>query len=514
MQLALRHHSRHIFAWGVVFLALLSTVYLSEVVLNEDYRLLLTVAAFAAGAFSAFFILGNWRIGVVQFFVWVVFEDLLRKFLGNSMTVYEVKDFLIVVTYVSFALARWRRREQPAVNPIRVPLLLFVGWVIVQTLNPNIDNFAVPILGLRMSLMYIPLLYLGYSFIKEEKHYRDLLILMMSVAGLISLLGLTQAVFGLNFLNPDSAPNLRLYLTRTVASGQMSIPRPTATFVDAGRFASYVLFMSYLGLGLIGYLYTTKGLSTQRQRFWAIFTCATVLAGLFLSGGRAGLLWILLSLMGLYWVYRRTRWRRTATRRAFPFIRVAFGTAVVFISLIIAFPQRFEAVYQFFVESVDPTSPYTEAFSRPRGSWDDTVKAFSVGGLMGNGTGSASLGLLYLTPYLTEDQVYRFRYQIEGGFAVVLWEWGAVGLFLWLWWSFGLMRRVYLIAKATRGTRFFWPSTTTLFCFGILLFPSFATGMSVYQNYITQSLLWFTAGMVFRFPTLIAPPSISPTVHQ
>src|ERR1039458_8929870 len=42
-------------------------------------------------------ILNDWRSGVLFFLVWILFEDLARKYLGNSMTVFFAKDFLVSV---------------------------------------------------------------------------------------------------------------------------------------------------------------------------------------------------------------------------------------------------------------------------------------------------------------------------------------------------------------------------------------------------------------------------------
>src|ERR1700686_295158 len=65
-------------------------------------------------------ILNDWRGGVLVFLVWLLFEDLARKYLGNSMTVYFAKDFLVGVAYFSFYFAK-RRKE---VDILRVPFLL------------------------------------------------------------------------------------------------------------------------------------------------------------------------------------------------------------------------------------------------------------------------------------------------------------------------------------------------------------------------------------------------------
>src|ERR1700726_2860931 len=54
-------------------------------------------------------ILNDWRSGVLLFLIWLLFEDLARKYLGNSMTVYFAKDFLVAIAYLSFYLAKRRR---------------------------------------------------------------------------------------------------------------------------------------------------------------------------------------------------------------------------------------------------------------------------------------------------------------------------------------------------------------------------------------------------------------------
>ena len=51
-------------------------------------------------------IMNDWRSGILLFLVWLLFEDLARKYLGNSMWVYFAKDFLIGVAYASYYVAK------------------------------------------------------------------------------------------------------------------------------------------------------------------------------------------------------------------------------------------------------------------------------------------------------------------------------------------------------------------------------------------------------------------------
>src|SRR5207253_4004485 len=66
------------------------------------------------------------------FLAWLLVEDLPRKFLGNDMRLYFAKDALAVIVYLAF-LAAWiqGRERRPRVGFLG-PLLVFVGWGLVQ----------------------------------------------------------------------------------------------------------------------------------------------------------------------------------------------------------------------------------------------------------------------------------------------------------------------------------------------------------------------------------------------
>src|SRR5579863_910612 len=70
-------------------------------------------------------ILNDWRGGVLVFLVWLLFEDLARKYLGNSLVVYFAKDFLVGICYVSFYFSKRRGEVELFKPPFVVPLGLF-----------------------------------------------------------------------------------------------------------------------------------------------------------------------------------------------------------------------------------------------------------------------------------------------------------------------------------------------------------------------------------------------------
>jgi hypothetical protein len=76
-------------------------------------------------------ILNDWRSGVLLFLVWLLFEDLVRKYLGNSLIVYFAKDFLVGIAYFSFYFAKRRKEVDTFKPPFLAPLALFMALAFI-----------------------------------------------------------------------------------------------------------------------------------------------------------------------------------------------------------------------------------------------------------------------------------------------------------------------------------------------------------------------------------------------
>ena len=103
-----------------------------------------------------------------------------------------LKDFAFVIpAYVGFlvwAAFRPRRVLYPGA-PVTV-LVLLAALVLVQTLNPALPSLLVAMIGAKVWLFYVPLLFLGYHLVRDE---RDL----FRVLGLMSLVAIVPATVGL-----------------------------------------------------------------------------------------------------------------------------------------------------------------------------------------------------------------------------------------------------------------------------------------------------------------------------
>ena len=168
-------------------------------------------AAFGfAALFVAFTILRNWRLGFYFFFVWLLFEDFVRKFLGNNMAIYFAKDVLVGLVYISLFIEIRRGRAKLFHPPFWLPLSIFVWLGVLQIFNVNSPHILYGLMGFKIYFYYIPLMYVGYALIREDEDLRKFLAVNAVLAIAISGLGVAQAILGNSFLNPAVlAPDLR-----------------------------------------------------------------------------------------------------------------------------------------------------------------------------------------------------------------------------------------------------------------------------------------------------------------
>jgi hypothetical protein len=539
MSRATPHHGFLIRVSAATFaVSVLAGLGLAHLLRQGDWRTLVIALVFVGAGVLGLQVLRNWRLGIVIFFTWIVVEDLIRKYLGNRIILYGAKDVLIVLVYVSFLFARMVSRcASDFRNPIRVPLMAVIGLALAECFNPHIEHPLIPLIGLRMFFLYVPLLYLGYAYFDAEERVRRFLIFALGLGGGVAALGVLQAVIGLDFLNPEGfVPGLRLELIRIAPESQMSVPRPTSVFVDAGRFAQYLFVLFFLGFGALSYWQGlrreegagSRGSEGRRRRrsasrapfatarsassvwrrhervLWIAFGMIT--AGLIVSAQRAALVLIGGALLILSAVASRERlasWIARLRRAPLPIGRIMAGLTVALFGLALFRAERLIALYRFCVETLSPAAREAEVVWRPRVYWADILLALRESRAFGHGTGTASLGLTYLygLDYFYQGETWS-PYRVEGGYASVIWEWGIIGVVFWIGWTVALLWASWRVARRLRGSRFFGLALALVLFLALLHFPYFFLGLPVYQNYVTNAYHWFLCGLLFRLPKI------------
>ena len=463
-------------------------------------------ALLLAAAFAAFFvagrIAGDWRSGVYFFFVWLLFEDLVRKYMGNNMYVYFAKDVLVGVTYIAL-LAERARRDTPLFRaPFKYALGVFVLLGLVQVLNPHSPSIFYGLLGMKLYFYYIPLMFVGYAMLRKEDDLHRFLVVSMALAAVIASVGIIQAIVGVDFLNPRSGADIDelSHLTRYTPSG-LAVLRPPSVFVSEGRFGAYLMVIFILGLGAAGYLL----LRSTRGRMIVFPALALVVVGTMLLGSRGAFLYVGASALvlsaGMLWGAPESRlggYRLLkAIRRGSIFVALALSLSVIL------FPDVVGARWAFYRETLSPTSESFEAGSRV---WDyplgELQKAFANPDWpTGYGIGTASLGAQYVARIM-EVPAPQTSW-VENGYGNLIVEFGILGPILWFVWASSLVLAALKVTLRLKGTWAFPVALSILWFAFLLLFPFTWGGIAQYQNFVTNAYFWLMVGVLFRLPDLV-----------
>jgi hypothetical protein len=481
--------------------ALLAAFEISQFVLENDWNALGLIVIGIAGLAFAIRILNNWRQGLYIFFGWLFFEDFARKYLGNNMAIYFAKDFLVILVYVSFLLARRNSREKTAFRPpFLAPLLVFVWFAAAQVFNPGSTSVFYGVLGLKLYFLYIPLMYLGYSLIDSEQDLRRFFMFNAILILLVSCLGIAQSILGPTFLNPtimqEDIRDLSNLYRMSPITGQIAY-RPTSVFVSTGRFQNLIVASWMIVLGFGGYLI----LRTRKGRIAAFATIGVLAAAALMSTSRGVMMWCggssLVIMAAFVW---GAPWKqKEATRVVRSIQRVILLGGLAIVSLSVVFPEEVNSRLAIYSETLSPYSTASELAYRTRDyPLRNFLAAFDTPRWMyGYGTGTASLGIQYVARILHAPPT---GIGVENGYGQLVVEMGVVGLLLWIVLGASVSLSAWKIVKQLRGSPWF-PIAFVIFWFiFVLFFPMGYNSLSFYQDFLVNAYFWILIGILYRLP--------------
>lgn len=450
-------------------------------------------------------ILKSWRMGFFLFIVWLLFEDLIRKYLGNNMAIYFAKDVLAGLTYISLFVAIRRGRAKLFRPPFLFFFALFFWLAVLQVFNPYSPSVLYGILGIKLYFYYFPLMFVGYALIRDDRDLWRFLIVFMVLAGIISLLGIIQAVVGPTFLSPATlAPELQDLgaLEKVTPLTNQIFLLPCSVFVSSGRFAFFLVLATIVGLGAAGYFILSK----FRRRKMVLGGIALIAVAALLSGSRTAFLYSLISTSTLTVAYLwgaplhggQSRRLMKAIRRSVMFAAVGLAVFIAF------FPSAATSRFDFYSQTLLPNSSAYELGDR---AWsypvENLVDAFSrPHWIVGNGTGRASLGGQYVSQVAGPAP----NISVEEGYGQLIVEMGILAPFLWILWTAALLWSAWKVVRQLRHTRLF-PVAIAIFWYAfVLLYPLAFLGLDIYENFVNNAFLWILVGMLFRLPDILTVP--------
>lgn len=453
-------------------------------------------------------VLGRWRLGVILLLAWIPLEDLLRKYTGNSLSIYFVTDLLAGVVYAAFLFAVMKRRDKLFRPPFWVALLAFTAMGFVQIFNPRSTSILYGLLGIQMYFIYVPLLFVGYALLSNQDDLNRFLNFNLKLACVVAGIGIFQALGHSNFLNPANlAPNLQVlgHLARFAPGMGYTLQAPPSVFVSEGRYANYLELMFTIALGTAAFQ-----IFRRRSARWTYVALAILGVAIFLSGSKGALVYALITVVGLavalLWGVRGQPW---VTARLGKIMRRSFIAIVAgFCLFVAAFPNVTSSWGKYYYELLWPDSANSELGYRvgdyPLSQFE---KAFQYPHwATGYGTGTASLGGPYVTGKFNAPPPPVGW--VENGFGIIVIEMGILGLVLWILMSGAIVISGWKLTKRLASTPLYPIALCFLwFAFWVLL-PFTWGSMSTYQNFVVNAYVWLMVGILFRLPSLVAgvPP--------
>src|SRR6266480_7225835 len=470
----------------------------ASLIVEDNLLTLYRVGLVVLGLVTLVAILKDWRNGVYAFVAWIAVEDLIRKYLGNNMIVYFVKDFFALALYLSFLIARRATLTKLYRPPFLITLSLFFWYCLIQALNPASTSIFYGLMGLKLCFFYAPLLLVSHALVDSEKELRRFFffnsVLILVVAGF----GIAQSILGPTFLNPqmiqeDIRTLSTLYRVSPVTG--LVAYRPTSFFVSTGRFQNFLVLSWVLALGFGGFLLMRK----QNGRLLGFTTVGIVAAASLMAGSRGVFLWTLASAMvvapAVIWGASWAGEQRIRVMRAIQ--RAAVFVAIALAILVGIFPQEVASRLAIYTETLSPYSSQSElGFRSQEYPLQNFVAAFDFPRWpYGYGIGTASLGGQYVTRLMHAPPM---NIGVENGYGQLVIELGIVGLLLWILLTYKITHSAWQAAKNLKGTVWF-PIGFAIFWYAFLLaFPLSFYGFIAYQDFVLNAYFWLMLGMLFR----------------
>jgi hypothetical protein len=482
----------------------------SKIAADDERSLIFGVFIFTACVVAAM-ILRNWRTGFYLFFVWMLFEDLFRKYMGNGFALFFGKDILVGLVYISLFAAIRSGREKRFRPPFLLWLGLFFLLGVIQVFNPNSPHILYGLLGFKIYFYYIPLMYVGYVLIRGDEDLRKFLVLNATLSGVIAGVGIAQAILGNSFLNPAKlAPELQDLgnLEKATPLTNQIFNLPDSVFVSSGRFDQFLILAFILVLGAGGYLL----LGNLRGRKIVFLTIGLIGVATLLSGNRGSFMFVSISAlaMGAAFLWGAP-WRRRQAHRMIKAIRRSVMVGATGLALILLlFPEAAGSRIEYYTETLLPGGSSYQLENR---TWDypiqNLLSVFSQPNwVLGNGIGTASLGGQYVAKFIGAP---RLNLGVEEGYGTLITEMGIIAPFLWILWTASLLYYAGRVTFRLRQTRFFPIAFAVLWFAFLLFYPMTYGGLTAYQNYVNNIYFWFLIGILFRLPEIQAStPNLIP----
>lgn len=429
--------------------------------------------------------LHNWRWSLYGLFAYLPFSGIpivlaYPDRLSMSVAVLAKDIFFVLPAYLGFSVALLRRQVTHVIDGVPARLLALFGVLVVaQAFNPGVPSGLVGLIGIKVWLLYVPMVYLTWNLVRDRSDLSRLLSVMVVAAIVPEAVGIIESV-----LIQTGRADL-VYVAYGDAAGavtqafaDLSLPggghlrRVPSTFSSVTQFVGFLMAMTAVGYGW----WRVRGASGTRPIAGLVWLLAPAAA--LLSGSRMPLLAIPVLVATIIVLDRGRR------GRAIP----AIALAAAFIAV--------AAVFEVSVPALVSASVQTATVEFDHLVLGDGASALAA--LGGRGTGIDTAGARY--GYSSPSEYALFHDWREGWYVKALLELGVVGLAVVACLGAVLLSRVIRCHRALGDSPLRALSAAIV---ALLLWAAVASLKGQYLDFDPLNVyIWVLLGLAFRLPVL------------
>ncbi len=176
-------------------------------------------------------------------FFYTCVEGLVINILYPAKLPFIYKDLILLFVYILVLLPNLERvlNPPPLARTLTGTLALFIGLLLVYILVPSPTNLLSELVAVKQRIFYMPLLIVGYYFVRSGDDLRRLLTAMAVYAIGVSLFGIYLFFAGPAGLQRLGGSYAAVFYTPTGAS-DVSVWRVPGTFTSSGQYGAYLSF--------------------------------------------------------------------------------------------------------------------------------------------------------------------------------------------------------------------------------------------------------------------------------
>jgi hypothetical protein len=437
---------------------------------------------------------------LILYFAWLTVEDLIRKLWGNDIIIYFGKFFLMLPIIVQILKAR--QKEKYSLHPIiQTPLIVWISIVLLNSFNPNLVHPLEALLGIHSDLLYL-LIFLpaGYYLVRSPQKVATLFTFLCILAIFPTIVGIIQHTVSPTFLNERVlvGTELRPFIDRGKSVLGKSYFQVSSVFVDPGRFANYSEMIFLVSVGMVL-------LFSEHKWYSLVGWIGVGIAALdiLLSAKKRVFIVTLLTLSLFLGLVNYLKVERKFRIGTIPVRWLPLTAVVIAIAYVVA-AEPIEKGVKYFSTTILGTEGYPSELSRRLPGYVHQLAMIPYFGLLGRGTGVASLGKQY---FFTRFGISVSPYVSENGFTDKAYAYGIVGLAVWLWLLGAILVALWDVSKNIPYSPY-KAFVILIFSWATIFFTAAQLlGSHFIQDYLNQSYYWMLIGCALSCPYWVIKPS-------